>query len=122
MGYMVSWISALSDRLMGQYFDQSGEYLSDQNMLTYGNKDDHLFKISKNEFAVVSSGNVGVDFTKFELSRHIINKGSSFKVYDRKEDWIGDLNAEKIFDNKAVIVWLDLYDEEHDIYGKIIEY
>jgi hypothetical protein len=43
-------------------------------------------------------------------------------VYDRKEDWIGDLNAEKIFDNKAVIVWLDLYDEEHDIYGKIIEY
>jgi hypothetical protein len=91
-------------------------------MLTYGNKDDHLFKISKNEFAVVSSGNVGVDFTKFELSRHIINKGSSFKVYDRKEDWIGDLNAEKIFDNKAVIVWLDLYDEEHDIYGKIIEY
>jgi hypothetical protein len=121
-GYMVLWISGFTGHLMGQYFNQSGEYMSDQITLKNVSENYQLSKTGPNYFGIFNfSGNE--IFNEYEVTPfHSINKVATIDLDQMKNGTIYASNGAKILENIVVVVGHAKNDDDFDIYGRIIEY
>ena len=120
-GYTVLWTSGFTGCLMGQYFNQSGEYMSEQTLLEDVSEDYQVFKTDKNYFGIVDFG-ADVIFNEYKVDPHSISKNETFILNQLNESSLYPGNGAKIHDNKIAVVWYGEYNEDYDIYGKILEY
>jgi hypothetical protein len=120
-GYVVSWISGFSEQLIAQYFDQRGVHLCDPTHLKVGGSDYFLFKSGYNYFTIISSGN-DIIYNEFRIGGDWIGEAATFKLNELKEGFLYAGHGTKILDNKAVAVWYGEYEDDYDIYGRIIDY
>jgi hypothetical protein len=118
-GYLVLWISGFTGRLMGQYFNQSGEYLSEQTILGNVSTNYQLFKTGPNLCAVLD---IGSSFNEYKVDPHIISKYATYEVKLTEEGSFYMGNGAKGLNDQIMIVGSSKYSEDSDIYGKIIEY
>jgi hypothetical protein len=120
-GYLVLWISGFSGRLMGQYFDQQGEYLSEQTMMENVSTDYQLFKTDPNFFTIIDFG-VNLILNEYKVDPHIISNQATVEVTPENEGATNPGNGAKVSDEKIIIVWSSKYSGDYDIFGKLIDF
>jgi hypothetical protein len=119
--YLILWVSPFLHRPIAQYFNSSGETLSDQIALELTSSDYRLFKMSRTHIAVVGFGSE-VIYNEYLVDHHSISRVTTFNLNQAKEGYFYAGGGIQIFDHTVVVVWYGKYENDYNIYGIISTY